>query len=658
MSPSPRTLVRHRTRRRVLLGAWLLAGSVLLARAGVVQVLQGAHWEAVALAQHRKPLEVPAPRGTILDRNGNPMVASFERYRVEVAPRELAPGSRDSVVALLASELDLSPRTVGSIRDTARKWVTVPGRYPPHVREPLQNLRGVYLTRQLNRFYPHESLARGVLGSVIDRRGRGGIEEGFEDHLQGRPGREVQARDSEGRPIPGQSYLVQPPVAGGDVVLTLDRDLQEIGREALRAAVDRTGARGGDLLISSPTTGEILAMVSLRNGSPAGLTGITTPYEPGSTLKPFTVAGLLKHGLASLTDSVETEEGWWRVEGRTLVDVHAHGTITLADALRVSSNVGIARMARALSPGQQYQILRDFGFGSPTGIPIPGEAPGKLRRPGEWSAQSPASLAIGYEISVTPLQMVMAYGALANGGKLMEPRLVREMRDPSGRVIHRTEPRVVRRVIPSSITRKLAPVLREVVEDGTGTQARLATFAVAGKSGTSRAYATNGGYAAGGHYASFVCFFPVDDPQLVVYVKLERPEGAYYGGATAAPVTRATMEAILAARQAPIDREAVASPIRQQPRTSPLPGAQFASTFSSSLPPARTPRAQHPPETGAPVPDVSGLPPRLAVRHLHAQGLRVLLTGPGPVNGTRPPPGARLTPGDTVVVVTGRLGHD
>jgi cell division protein FtsI (penicillin-binding protein 3) len=326
--------------------------------------------------------------------------------------------------------------------------------------------------------------------------------------------------------------------------------------------------------------------------------------------------------------------------------------MTLADALRVSSNIGVAKAAQSLTPAQQYQNLRDFGFGSPTGIEIPGEAPGTLHRPSdpEWSRQSPASLAIGYEISVTPIQMVMAYGALANGGKLLEPHLVKELRDPRGRVLFSQKPRVIRQVISSTLAREISEVLVDVVEAGTGTEAQLATFTVAGKSGTSRAYGP-AGYERGEYYSSFVCYFPVEDPQLVVFVKLDRPEGAYYGGATAAPVTRATMEAVLAARHAPIDREALASLTRRQPRTTPSSGAHFASSNLPISPPVRTPRTLNSPETGAVVPDVSGLPPRLAVRRLHARGFRVILEASGPVARIDPSPGTSLSPGDTVRLV-------
>ncbi len=648
MSTSP---LRLRGRRRVLLLVWLLASLVVLGRAAQIQILDGARWQEAARAQHRETLEVPAPRGGILDRNENPLAASNVTFRVGVAPRELDSETRDQVLSRLKGTLQLDRKILARMRDRDRAWVVVPGRFPPAVQEDLRGIPGVYLERELVRFYPHQTLARGVLGTVLDGEGRGGIEGAFEGHLAGTPGREVQARDNEGRPIPGQSYLMTSPVDGGEVILTLDRDLQEIGHEALASAMEETGARGGDLIVADPRTGEILALVSNQDGNATGLSAINAPYEPGSTLKPFTVAGILAEGVGALADSVDGEEGAWRIEGRTLHDTHPHEDMTLADALRVSSNIGVAKAAMGLSRAQQYQLLRDFGFGSPTGIEIPGEASGTLRKPVDWSRQSPASLAIGYEIGVTPIQMAMAYGALANDGKLMEPRLVRELRDPQGRTVFRSEPRVVRQVVPPSVAREVSAVLVDVVEDGTGTQAQLATFAVAGKSGTSRAYGIQGGYERGAYYSSFVCFFPVEDPQLVVYVKLERPEGAYYGGATAAPVTRATMEAVLAARQAPIDREALASLTRRQPRT-PSPGAQFASLSPSPSLPVRTPRTSNSPETGAVIPDVSGLPPRLAVRRLHAHGFRVILDASGPITGTDPVPGTPLIPGDTVRILS------
>lgn len=641
---------RPAARRRILLAGWLAAGALILARAAEVQVAEGPEWREVALRQHRTSMEVPAPRGAIVDRDGVPLAVSHGTVRVGVAPHELE--DADEAARLLSAALDLPARAARGYVASERRWVTVPGRYSPGVEEALGGIPGVYLQRELQRVHPHGALVQSLLGTVREGQGKGGVEQAFDEVLRGRPGREILARDSEGREIPGESYLVEVPRSGGEVELTIDLGLQEIAEEALREAIASTGARGGDLLITDPETGEVLAMVSLRDGRPT-LSAVTTPYEPGSTIKPFTVAALLDTGLASLDDLVDGEDGHWTMAGRTVTDVHPHGVMTMADALRVSSNVGIAKLARALSPEQQYAALRDFGFGSLTGIDLPGETAGILRRPVQWSAQSPVSLAIGYEVAVTPIQMAMAYGALANGGRVMEPRLVRAVRRPDGRS-ERRGPEVVRRVVREGVTRAVTQVLRDVVEEGTGTAARLTTFEVAGKSGTSRAYGP-AGYERGKYFSSFAGFFPVEDPQLVVFVKLERPQGSYYGGATAAPVTRATLEAILAARRPPLDRRALLEALRTSSESAPAGASlRFASLGGEGRSEGSgASRTVTTPGVEVPLPDLSGLSSRVAARRLHALGFRVLLERTGVVTGTRPRPGERIAPGDTVRIRTG-----
>lgn len=719
MSPSLRRRPGDRGRRlaeqlrsplfrgRVLLAGWMLALGGLLYRAGEIQLREGGSWRAEAERQHQAQALLPAPRGGILDREGAPLAQSRETFRVAVAPHELA--DRDRAAELLADVLGLSPAEVRRATHGDRRWVTLPGLHPPRVREALHRTRGIHVERVLSRFHPHGELARGILGVVIDEIGAGGIEQAFEPHLSGVPGSQIVARDSEGRPIPGESWVVQPPRAGGDVVLTLDRDLQEIAQAALTEAVSETGARGGDLVVADPRTGEILAMVALRDGSTNALSGINAPFEPGSTLKPFVVAGLLELGRVSMADSVDTGDGRLRVAGRTISDVSRVGNVTLAHALRVSSNVAMARIIESHTPLEQYEVLRDFGFGLPTGIPIPGEAGGTLRHPRHWSGQSAVSLAIGYEMAATPLQVTMAYAALANGGILMEPRLVREIRSPDGRVLERFEPRPVRRVVSERVAAEVSRTLVEAVEEGTGTRANLGAFRVAGKTGTSRATGPDGRYEAGAFFSSFVGFFPAERPQLVVFVKLDRPQGAFFGGVTAAPVTRATMEAVLAARHPPLDREALASLARAQeearrqaleagrlaalvpepdPRT-PAPGgpgvpvpatgegrvAAFSPGGPGVLrqvagPPARgvdlllhgwreadadlqdlQHRSEAIPGVEVLVPDLRGMTPRSAVRRLHALGLQVRWEGEGVVRSTRPAAGARLLGGDTLVVV-------
>jgi cell division protein FtsI (penicillin-binding protein 3) len=385
------------------------------------------------------------------------------------------------------------------------------------------------------------------------------------------------------------------------------------------------------------------------------------PYEPGSTLKPFTVAAVLEEGVGTLGDSLYGEQGSWTIHGRTIRDVHAMGWMTMADALRESSNIGIAKTSTRLTHEAHYAQLRSFGFGSPTGVPYPSESGGRLRRPSSWSKQSQASLAIGYEISVTPLQMALAYGSIANGGTLMEPRVLRDVRARDGRIVKGFQPRAVRRVISENVAAQLRQVLTDVVEGGTGRAASLGTLKVAGKTGTAR-IAIAGRYREGAYIATFAGFFPAQEPQLVFVVKLEEPKGEYYGGLTAAPVTRATLEAALAARRDPVAGSIAAKPAHELPadlRSS----AQFAARERSTEVPASGPfifaMGEHTPERVVPankngvVPSVAGLTLRDAVRQLHRAGFRVQVDGNGKPQRSIPAAGQTLKNGALVRIVAG-----
>lgn len=642
----------HWPRRLILLG-WLVSAGTVVGRSAMLQV-ENAKWRQRSAEQHQMSRPVPSIRGSILDRDGVLLAQSREVVEVGLAPRELARdenGFAARASSTLQSVLGLSPSEARRRTSSDDAWVVIPGRYPTTVRAELEDIRGVHLMRGYERFRPHGDLVAGILGGILDGGGAGGVEESYDHVLTGRPGEEMTLRDATGLELPGRAVPVRPPVPGGDVSLTIDVDLQEIAREELQEAIETTGSKGGDILLTDPATGEILAVVSIRDGDAAGLAAINTANEPGSTLKPFTVAAILSNEAGTLDDVVDIGNGSWYVAGRTLNDVHPKAsTLTLADALRVSSNVGVAKMAERLSRRQQYEMLRDFGFGMPTGLPIPGETSGVLRKPENWSGQSPASLAIGYEISISPLQLAMAYGALANGGRLMAPKLVREVRAADGSLIERLEPRLVRQVIDGRVARDISRVLVEVTESGTGTRARLTSFAVAGKSGTSRAYRADGGYAAGEYFATFVGFFPAEDPQLLAYVKLNGPEGVYYGGAAAAPVIRATMEGILAAQQPPVDRRVLAHAARRPAPENPV--IRFAGAEGPGAEPAAWTGGEG---TRVVVPDIGGLSARSAVRRLHAAGLRVVWDAPGPVLGTWPAAGTLLARGDTVSIDVGRI---
>jgi cell division protein FtsI (penicillin-binding protein 3) len=634
----------------LILAGWLAGAIAVSLRAGQIQLVQASAWRALAAGQHREAQALAAPRGTILDRQRMPLSVTRERSRINVAPGEVS--DRDATLALLVDVLGVPQARATRLATTGRGW-NAAGLHSPAVGDDLGRVPGIHVERVFQRYYPHADLARGVLGMVRDDRGVGGIEGSFDEWLRGVPGLEVVARDHRGNPIPGERITVERPRAGGEVVLTLDMDLQGIAQEALIAAIDEQGARGGDILITNPRSGEILALFSMKDGHLGALSAVNTPFEPGSTLKSFTVAGLLSHGLASMDDTIDVGDGNWEINGRGLRDTHTKGLMTVADALRESSNVGIAMAALPMPPGVQFENLRDFGFGTPTGIELPGEAAGTLRRPDRWSSQSAASLAIGYEISVTPLQMAMAYGALANGGLLMKPQLIRELRSADGTVVETFGPQVVRRVIDEGTATMVGRALVDVVDDGTGTLAQLGSFRVAGKSGTAR-FASGGGYQPGDYSSSFVGYFPADEPQLVVFVKLDRPQnGDYYGGAVAAPVTRATMEAALAANSSLLDRGALA--VASRGRLSPVPTAAVISASWQAFEPMRPPVPtvgvgddMEARDGSVTLPDVSGLPARVAIRQLHRLGLRVSQVGDGDVVVSAPPGGTRVLPGDTI----------
>lgn len=650
--PRDRPVLLH-TRGRLLLGALAALFSVVVGRAFQLQVLEGDRWAARAVAQQQERRVLPAPRGGVFDRNGVPLALSREAFRLAVAPRELK--SRDRASAVLRDVAGMSAAEALRATAPSKRWVVVRRSFSAGERRRIPDLRGFHWERRTQRYYPQGEIGRELLGSVgVDGRPMGGLEQELDGTLRGVPGYSVLRRDARGRSEPTLSLPVVAPTPGGDVQLTLDFALQEIADLALRHAIGATGASGGDLLIADPFSGDLLAAASRRGGHARSLAAASEPYEPGSTLKPFLLAALLAEGRVSLSETVDCENGAWLAgNGRVVHDVHPYGRLTVGDALRVSSNVAMAKLATRLPPREQFGYLRDFGFGTPTGIDYPAESAGRLPVPRRWSRLTPVSLAMGYEVAVTPLQMLYAYGALANGGTLMAPRLVGEVQPSKGAAVAATPPQPLRRVVPAEVAGQLRDVLTAVVEDGTARRAALATFAVAGKTGTARRTGPGGRYLPGSYTASFVGYFPADDPRLVILVKLDEPRGDYYGGAAAAPVTRETLRAILAAHSSGLQGAGVSRRSDLAPAVAPDPGALPAGGGAYVFDLTAPAEIRAPPRGAVAVPPLVGRPFREAAHRLHGLGLRVRLAGVGPVRGTRPAAGTPLAVGDTVTLVGG-----
>ncbi|NNG15520.1 MAG: hypothetical protein HKM89_03490 [Gemmatimonadales bacterium] len=454
---------------------------------------------------------------------------------------------------------------------------------------------------------------------------------------------------------------------GHDVYLTLDAELQDIAERGLEDAIAASDADGGDVVFLHPNTGEILAIASrvTLNGrlvsSPAA---IHTTFEPGSTAKIFTAAALLALSLVDSTDTEEVVDGRWRMpiienptrpsHYRTIEDSHRETgvlTLSLSDAIRVSSNVAMAKFAERLAPEQQYEMLRAFGFGNRTGIEFPSESEGRLAPPHRWTRRmTPASLAMGYELAVTPLQLAVAYGAIANNGIVLSPAVVKVIRGPDEEVVYQHGPEPVRRAVPPAVAATLRLLLRGAVgRGGTGERAQLGKYLLVGKTGTSQRLRE--GRYLNEYTGSFASLFPQDEPELVVIVKIDNPQvGSYYGAQTAAPATKDMLNRALAAGRLPLEgRASDTRATRRTPGPSRRAGRSVPRTAPTVIPwpPTQSDTATAP---ARPVPKVIGLSVRKGVHALHQRGFEVRLRGLGRIERTSPGAGQFMRQGGTVTV--------
>ncbi len=659
------------SRFRIVHGVLVVFSLAIIARTAQVQLWEHKKWLARADRQQFDVSTLPAPRGDIQDATGLAVAHSRALVRLSIAPPEVSDLRRLYRNMVSAGIPPNEARR--ATRDRKRKWVEVRGRYLPSSVAPLTRVNGVHLYDVGDRVYVQSEGTRRLVGAVSGNgRGQSGLELQLDSLLQGRDGRARTVRGRGGQRFESPNLLRDLPTRGHTVRLTINQVLQDICDKALLDAVKRLGADGGDVVSLDPRTGAIRCMAGRRaGGRSGGATALIEPFEPGSTLKPFYAARLLERDLAMPNEVIETFNGRFEIDGRVINDVHKAARMTLAEVIRFSSNIGIARFAERLTDGEMYELLRDLGFGTPTGVPYPSEAAGTLRDPRSWTRQSHASHAIGYELTVTPLQLAVAYTALATGGVVVSPALIQEIADSEGNVVYTHRPRILRRVFEEKAVNTLLPMLESVVDSGTATDAALGTFSLAGKSGTARR-TRNGRYGNQLYTSTFVGLFPARDPQYVVLAKIDNPRSeSIYGGRVAAPLAKAVIEGALAARDASLDWEELAPQKTELSPATPAdvegdPAGSAAWVDSSRTevplidstpepvpqPPVRFDLSKPLKEEKQPVrtvtvPDVHGLPLRVAVRALHAAGFRVqIVAGTGGV--TRPPSGTPLRSGSLV----------
>ena len=525
-------------RRRLAVAAVLAAAAALVWRAADLQRTQGAFLQDQGERRHLRVVETPAYRGKILDRNRQPLAISTPVDSVWVDPREFDPRAEgiQPLADLLGIEHARLERQIAARAE--RRFVYLLRHVAPEFAERVRALRvpGVNLQREYRRYYPLGEVAGHVVGFTdVDERGREGVELAFESRIASQPGRERVLRDSLGR-IVEKIERIDAPRPGEDIVLSLDAQIQYLAYRALFAGVREHRAQAGSAVVLDVRSGEVLAMANQPSYNPnnrADRAGermrnraVTDVFEPGSTVKPFTVAAALESGRFDVGTTIDTHPGSFRIGRHTVRDMRDYGVIDLATLLRKSSNVAASRIALDLEPGQLWETFRRAGFGAAPASGFPGEVPGVLNHHERWRRIDRATLSYGYGLSVTALHLAQAYAAIANGGLL--PALSFERVDAAGPGT---------RVMSATTSRQLRDMLEGVVApDGTGWAARVPGYRVGGKTGTSRKSIANG-YATDRYLALFAGIAPMSRPRLAIVVMVDEPAGRhYYGGQVAAPI--------------------------------------------------------------------------------------------------------------------------
>jgi cell division protein FtsI (penicillin-binding protein 3) len=519
-----------------------------LGRVFQLGVIEGPSLNDLATRQHGQRLAVLPERGSILDRHGQVLAMSAESAAVYLRPREF-PGDK-TAVSSLARALDVPS---GFVMEKARGsapfvWLVRDATLEQAAAVTALGIGGVGSEPSRRRMYPRGSLAGQVIGFAgVDAQGLEGVELRYEHALHG-PAESLRVqRDARGRRMLLEDAWKQQPRPPAHVELTIDATLQQFVEHELEAAVAARQAEAGVAVVMEPTTGEILALANFPHFDPNNLLAatpdqrrnrvISDSYEPGSTFKGILAAAAIEAGAVRPTDRINCAGGSYAVGNRVIHDHEPYGWLTVSDVVKHSSNIGAAKIGERLGSARLGKAIRDFGFGQLTGIDLPGEVAGLLIPDHKWARINLATISFGQGIAVTPLQLLRAYAAIANGGKLMRPFIVRRVVEADGTVVHENMPQVMGQPISKETAATVTQILRGVVEGGTGKQARVEGVPVAGKTGTAQKVdGKTGHYSARARMSSFIGFVPADQPRFAILVVVDTPRTAVYGGVVAAPV--------------------------------------------------------------------------------------------------------------------------
>lgn len=626
-------------RKRIVILFFLILGYMgfLVGRLAWIQFVKGEKYAEMAKNTRLRDVKVEAPRGDIVDRNGKLLAGTISADSVFVMPPQVK--NPQTTAQILSEVLGLSYDYVYArvTSDSYFEWIKrkVSDEQANRIRQ--LKLPGIELTQEARRYLPEGSLAAQILGITgIDNQGLEGIEKVYDQELRGQDGKVLIEFDGHNRVITGGVKEYLPPKQGNTLVLTIDAALQHIAERDLEKAIQQTGARGAWIIVMDVKTGEILAMATWPTFDPNKWwdypdknrrnQAVSDSFPPGSTFKIFTAAAALEEGVVS-KDERFFDPGSITISGHTISNYGgiALGSATLAEVIEYSSNVGFIQIGRKLGLEKFFKYLDAFGLTEPTGIDLPGEAVGVIRDRKDAKEIDLATMAFGQTNTYTPIAMVTGAAAIANDGVLMRPHLAKEIRSPDGRVIKKFDPEPVRQVLSKETAEDMQNFLEGVILRGTGRNAFVPGYRLAGKTGTAQKV-IDGKVSNEKHIAGFIGFGPLPDPRVAVFVQIDEPQGVYTGGAIAAPVFSTMMQDIMRYLEIP-----PTEPPEKRPAT---------------LPPAE------PKPPNEQVPSLINLPVEDARKVAQAAGFALDVEGTGPIITSQMPPAGKMLPKGTRILVS------
>lgn len=656
-------------KRALIITFILLFGFIALSvRLYVIQISGNEYYSLIAGRQQNKPQTVKAGRGTISDRNGEVLSYTSDNISFFVDTRMIDSQKADSVASLFSGLFGKNKNHYLALIENGFKNVCLEKKVPMEKALQLKKvvIEGLFYEEDFSRVYPYGSLASHLLG-YVDKKMTGvdGVEKVYNEKLIGTDGYYVFEKDVLGRIVSVNENESRSPSAGNNITLTINKTYQQILEEELSKGLEKYEGESAVGIIMNPDSGEILAMSNSPDFDPANYEIfpdqvrrnrlLTDTYEPGSTMKSISMSILFEQKLAKTDEIIDTEKGTYYFKGVKISDTHPHTSLTVREILEQSSNVGMAKLSHRIPDDLFYKFLRDFGFGNPTSIDLPGEASGLLKKPNSFSAVTIPFLSYGYEISVTPLQMIAAFSSLINGGTLYQPFVMKSVSDQNGKILEETHPVKIRNVIRKETSDLIRELMVGVVEHGTGTPAQLDDVIVGGKTGTAQLLIDNS-YSRKKHNSSFIGFFPADNPKIVCLILVNAPQVGKYGGLVAAPIFKEVARKIVDADLTLVPEKKlikrnknIADKFIADLKTSPVSTSKSYLNISANNKNRTTARRIFN-ESRTTMPDLKNRSLRDAIAQLNELGLEYKISGAGKVVGQSIEPGAPFSPGDTCLI--------